>query len=206
MVFTAAFCSTALASNYEETMSKNIQKMYTLNSSSEFISLANQFQRVAAVEKKEWLPRYYASYCYVISTVLDEMTADEKNEKLDMAQQEMDVLKEQASNESEVYALQAFIYQLRITDMTKGMKYSGLANEALAVAEKLNPENPRVYYLRGTNKYYTPKIFGGGAEKAKPFFEKAAEKFKIFQPQNSLSPIWGKEQNEQMLASCLEEE
>ncbi len=206
MVFTAAFCSTALASNYEETMSKNIQKMYTLNSSSEFISLANQFQRVATVEKEEWLPRYYASYCYVISTVLDEMTADEKNEKLDMAQQEMDVLKEQASNESEVYALQAFIYQLRITDMTKGMKYSGLANEALAVAEKLNPENPRVYYLRGTNKYYTPKIFGGGAEKAKPFFEKAAEKFKIFQPQNSLSPIWGKEQNEQMLASCLEEE
>ena len=114
----------------------------------------------------------------------------------------MDVLKDMAPDESEVYALEAFLYQLRITDITKGMKYSSLKNEALAVAEKLNPENPRVYYLRGTNTYHTPKMFGGGAEKAKPQFEKAAEKFKAFHLQNSLAPNLEKKHNAQMLEEC----
>jgi hypothetical protein len=130
------------------------------------------------------------------------MSADEKHKKLDMAQKEMDVLLAKHSNESEIYTLQAFLYQLRITDMTKGMKYSSLANEALSVAEKINPENPRIYYLRGTNTFHTPKMFGGGAENAKPFFEKAAGLFKSFQPQNTLSPNWGKEHNYQMLEQC----
>jgi hypothetical protein len=198
-VLIAAFGSTALASNYEETMSKNIQKMYTLTSSSELVNLANQFQRIASVEKKEWLPRYYAAYCFITSTLFDEMSEDEKHQKLDMAQKEMDVLKGQAPDESEVYVLQAFLYQLRITDLSKGMKFSSLTNEALAVAEKLDSGNPRICYLRGTNIYYTPKMFGGGAEKAKPLFEKAAKMFETFQPGNPLYPSWGKQHNTQML-------
>ncbi|QGY43619.1 hypothetical protein GM418_08075 [Maribellus comscasis] len=204
-LFVAVYVSSTFASGYEETMGKNIEKMYKITSGPEMLSQANQFLRIASVEKDKWLPKYYASYCFVMSTVFGEMSADEKHQRLDMAQKEMDVLKEMASEESEVYALQAFIYQLRITDMTKGMKYSGLANEVLAVAEKLEPENPRVYYLRGMNTYHTPKMFGGGAEKAKPFFEKAAEKFEAFEAQNALSPNWGKEHNAQMLKSCQEE-
>ncbi|MCG6189026.1 hypothetical protein [Maribellus maritimus] len=204
-LFIAVYASSTFASGYKETMEKNIEKMYKITSGPEMLSQANQFLRIASVEKDKWLPRYYASYCFVMSTVFGEMSADEKHQRLDMAQNEMDVLKDMASEESEVYVLQAFIYQLRITDMTKGMKYSGLANEALAVAEKLDPENPRVYYLRGMNTYHTPKMFGGGAEKAKPFFEKATKKFEAFQALSSLSPTWGKEHNTQMLKSCLGE-
>lgn len=201
-ILIAAFGSSVFASNYEETMTRNVQKMYTLDSSSELVNLANQFQRIASAEKDEWLPRYYAAYCFIMSTTIGEMGADVKHQKLDMAQKEMDDLKVQVPDESEVYALQAFLYQLRITDMTKGMKYSGLANEALATAENLSPENPRIYYLRGTNTYHTPKMFGGGAEKAKPLFEKASEKFASFKPESTLFPDWGKEHNDYMLSQC----
>jgi hypothetical protein len=95
---------------------------------------------------------------------------------------------------------------MRITDMGKGMKYSGLASEALDQAEKLNPNNPRIYYVRGNNVYNTPKAFGGGKEKAKPLFEKSAGLFESQKPANAIEPAWGSEHNKQMLALCNSKE
>ncbi len=201
-ILLAIFGGSVLASNYEETMEKNIRKMYTLTTPADLVNMANQFQRIAGVEKDEWLPRYYAAYCFVTSTLYGELSEDEKHRKLDMAQTEMDILSERFPAESEIHVLQAFLYELRITDISKGMKYSGMANEELAQAEKMNPENPRIYYLRGTNTFHTPKMFGGGPESAKPLFEKAAAKFETFKLQNNLYPDWGKEHNIQMLSQC----
>jgi hypothetical protein len=119
-----------------------------------------------------------------------------------MAQKHLDMLEKQGIKESEIQALQAFVYQLRITDMAKGMKYSMLAGEQLDEAEKLNPNNPRIYYLRGMNIFHTPKSFGGGANNAKPLFEKAAALFKSQKPATALEPNWGEWHNNKMLAEC----
>jgi hypothetical protein len=130
------------------------------------------------------------------------MAAEDKHKLLDLAQVQMDILQKSFKKESEIFALQAFLYQMRITDMSKGFKYSSLASEALAEAEKLNPNNPRIYYLRGNNTFHTPKAFGGGKEKAKPMFEKAAGLFESQKPANTIEPAWGSEHNKQMLAEC----
>jgi hypothetical protein len=86
--------------------------------------------------------------------------------------------------------------------MSKGYKYSKLAGESIEKAEKLNPENPRVYYLRGSNTFHTPKFFGGGAENAKPDLEKAAHIFSTQKPANKLAPSWGEYHNQQLLNKC----
>jgi hypothetical protein len=130
------------------------------------------------------------------------MDADDTHKQLDKAQNIIDQLLKKKYNESEIYVLQTFIYQLRITDMSKGAKYSRKAAEAIAIAEKLNPVNPRVYYLRGSNTYHTPKFFGGGAEKAKPDLEKAAKMFETTEPKGTLLPSWGGDHNNHLLSQC----
>jgi len=197
-----AISATVFSVNYEETMKVNIQKLNTEFTTSGLTSLAGQFERIANAEPGKWQPRYYAAYCYVWATAISEMPAGDKHKLLDLAQAQMDILLKSVKNESEIFVLQAFLYQMRITDMGKGMKYSGLASEALDEAEKLNPNNPRIYYVRGNNVYNTPKAFGGGKEKAKPLFAKAAGLFEKQKPANAIEPAWGSEHNKQMLALC----
>jgi len=197
-----AIATTALSSKYEEAMKANIEKMYQLQTSEELQTLANQFERIGNAEASEWLPKYYAAYCFVRSTFFGEMDADTKHAQLDKAQKFIDELLKTNEKESEIYTLQALLFQLRITDMSKGAVYSQKAAKAIATAEKLNPENPRVYYLRGSNTFYTPKFFGGGAEKAKPDLEKAAQMFKNLESVNELMPGWGADHNQQLLVQC----
>lgn len=202
LVLTFFVSVNSFAASYEETMAANIQKMGNAKTVEDFTALANQFERIANAEPGKWHPRYYASLCYVTVVSRIEMKTDEKHKLLDLAQSQLDLLLKKFTSESEIYALQSFVYQLRITDMAKGFKYSGMANEYLDKAESLNPNNPRVYYLRGTNTFHTPKAFGGGKEKAKPLFAKAAALFESQKPANALEPAWGSEHNKQMLAMC----
>ena len=198
--------STVFSSKYEEAMKTNISRMYELTSSVELQSLANQFERIGNAEQDKWLPDYYSAYCFVRSTFFNNMKADDIHKQLDKAQSIIDELLKKNSEESEIYALQALVYQLRITDMSKGAKFSGKAAEAIAIAEKLNPMNPRVYYLRGSNTFHTPKSFGGGADKAKRDLEKASKMFETQKPENELTPTWGGNHNKQLLSQCSEEQ
>ena len=75
--------------------------------------------------------------------------------------------------------------------MMRSMKYSGLVRETVAKAQQLNPANPRACLVEANNVYYTPKMFGGGADKAKPLYEQAQAKFAAFVPAGPLAPNWG---------------
>lgn len=86
--------------------------------------------------------------------------------------------------------------------MSRGMKYSQKVYQTLDSAEKMNADNPRVYYLRGQNLFNTPKMFGGGQEAAKPNLVKAQELFDNQMVKNPLWPEWGKQDNKQLLSNC----
>ena len=66
---------------------------------------------------------------------------------------------------------------------------------------RLNPDNPRIYYLQGQSLFNTPPAFGGGKDKAKPLFEKAIALFKTDKPK-PLWPNWGLDATEDQLAKC----
>jgi hypothetical protein len=193
------------SSNYEEVMKTNIDNITGVKSFGEMNELASRFERIANAEQDKWLPGYYAAYCFVQSTFMEKMESEQVHQQLDKAQNHIDKLLKTYDEESEIYALQALVYQLRITDMSKGYKFSKMSNEALGLGEKLNPKNPRIYYLRGSNTFHTPKMFGGGAEKAKPYLEKAAEMFADEKPKNKLLPVWGSAHNNELLKMCTED-
>jgi hypothetical protein len=205
-LLTLLFSFPVFATNYEETMAVNLQKLATTRTVADFTTLANQFERIANAEPAKWHPRYYTAFCYVTAVSMNQLEADEIHKQLDIAQKHLDMLEKSGIKESEILALQAFVYQMRITDMGKGMKYSMQAGEKLDEAEKLNANNPRVYYLLGMNTFHTPKAFGGGKNKAKPLFEKAASLFKSQKPATALDPNWGEWHNNKMLAECNKDE
>jgi len=204
ILFLVAFNASVFASNYKEAMIQNIEKMNQSQNSSELLELADAFDRIAQKETGEWLPLYYAAYSNVSSTFFNQqLTVEEKTKIIDKAQLKLDEAKKKTETESEIYALQALIYQMRLsTDPTQGYKYSTLINEALGRAETLNTNNPRIFYLRGTTLFYTPSEYGGGPAVAKPMLEKASKLFAEADSTNQLMPNWGAFHNNMVLEQC----
>jgi cytochrome c-type biogenesis protein CcmH/NrfG len=87
----------------------------------------------------------------------------------------------------------------------RGQTYSAKANGAFQTAIKLNPENPRPYYMQGTTVLYTPEEFGGGKKAAQPLFEQAMKLFEKSNTESGLMPSWGKEDCERYLEDCKKE-
>ncbi|HAH24056.1 MAG TPA: hypothetical protein DCL77_09925 [Prolixibacteraceae bacterium] len=191
---------------YQKAMSQSIEKLFQATTIPEYVEIANQFERITQTEKTEWLPLYYASYAYIMISFQEPDNA-KKDAYLDQAQKDLDKAMAIAPNESELYMLQGFLYPSRINidPMTRGMQYIGKMNTTLDKALELNPDNPRVYYLRATMTFHMPEAYGGGAAKALPFYKTAEEKFNLFKPKTDLSPNWGKESNEIELKSVLEQ-
>ena len=74
------------------------------------------------------------------------------------------------------------------------------------VKKEINPDNPRMYYLQGTSKFFTPKAFGGGKKAALPYFEKAETLFAKEPGGDITKPYWGKQANTYFLAQCKVED
>lgn len=197
-IFTVA---NAAENKYFEAMSKAVEYQKSASTIESFLESANTFERISQMEKTEWLPLYYAAHCYIIVSFM-EQEVTKKDAILDKAQLFLDKAFQLAPDESELFALQAFLYPSRITvdPMGRGMEYMGKMNQALDDAIRLNPENPRSYYLRAVTILNMPESFGGGATAALPIFEVAKQKFENFKPKSSIAPNWGKEQNEQEMA------
>ncbi len=159
--------------------------------------LANNFERISNAETDKWHPLYYASLCYIyMSFKSDE--AQTKDAYLAKAQLDLDKAFEIYPDESELFALQGYLYQaiLQVNPNERGSEYFVLAGDALNQAMQLNPDNPRVYYLIGVNLLNAPKSVGGGTEAACQFFKTGIEKFPNYAPDHVLSPTWGGEENQ----------
>jgi len=201
LLFSVGFANDA----YQKAMSQSIEKLFQAKTIPEYVEVANQFERISQIEKAEWLPQYYASFAYIMISFQETENA-KKDQYLDQAQKYLDQAMAIESNESELYMLQGFLYPSRITidPMTRGMIYMGKMNDSLDKALALNPDNPRVYYLRATMTYHMPEAYGGGAANALPLYQMAAEKFQIFKAKTEISPNWGKELNDAELKKIQE--
>ena len=158
--------------------------------------VASALERIALSNPTEWLPAYHAAYYN--SQVF--WRAGKKG--CDACLDQMDkflTTAEKLDNNSEVLALRANYYQAKLQGSPMLAPYYGpKASNILEVALTEDPNNPRALLLMGQNLFYTPAMFGGGADKAKPFLEKASKIFAAADTAPTILPSWGKYMSDQM--------
>jgi hypothetical protein len=197
------FCSLALSAQsakYLDAMKKNLALFDSAKTSADYQALANSFERIGDAEKTQWLPYYYAGL------VLATDGWNDPNVDKDANSTRINTLCDKAAaldNNSEIYALRnmSATQQMMVDPQTRWQTYGVQATKDIEEGLKLNPDNPRLYYLRGESIFNTPPAFGGGKDKAKPVFEKALVLFKTEKPK-PLYPNWGMQRTEEQLAKC----
>jgi hypothetical protein len=174
----------------------------------QYLSATNRFKLIAKQNPQYWLANYYAALSLAIVS-FQEPDNDNKDPMLDEADAFFMKIKSLDSTNDEVAVLGGLLAQARLSVAPESRhgKYGSMANIYFATAKKLNPDNPRIYYLQGNFLFYIPKVMGGGAEKALPLFQKAGELF-ADDPSCMLrdidTPYWGKEINDYMIQQCKE--
>ena len=185
----------AQSEKYVKAMEALVSAVDTTHSQDGLTELDNSFERIATAEKTQWLPFYYAALCNInkANMYYQAQEVDKIDPLMDKAEPMLTKAEELEKNNSEIFCLKKMLNtgKMMADPMNRYMTYGPAATEALETAEGLNPENPRVYLLKGIDKFYTPEQFGGSKTEAKKLFEEANKKFEAFKPASSIHPSWG---------------
>ena len=208
VVFIFTLAGFGQSEKYTLAMKDNIAALDTSRDITSLKDLSASFERIGDAEKTQWLPYYYAALAQVnagnfiyIANVSNPAELKNLDALADKADQMISKAEELQKDNSEIYAVKKMISSLRmmVDPMNRFMTYGPKAQEALDVAKKLNPENPRIYLLEGQDKYFTPEQFGGSKTEAKKLFEQALLKYDSFKPATELDPNWGKNTTQYLL-------
>ena len=200
LLFTTFF-SQAQNADYIRVMTETAAKWEGIRGPEEMQALANSYERISQVASEEWLPRYYASYMYVIKSFNIEKG---KDDILDKAQEHLDAALNLGGDESEIAALQSFLHlgRLVVNTMMRGMTYSGKVEAAAEKAIQLNEANPRGHYILAIYYEGMPSFIGGGMDAACPHFQDAKKHYEAYEPASELHPTWGKDETFRKLGAC----
>ena len=125
-----------------------------------------------------------ANYRIALSANLTKQD-DKAGDALDESMSQLELLNKQQPSNVEVKALLAQVYGYKIAlNPIKGMYYGPKAQNMLAQAEELDPNNPRVLLIKGISAANTPTIFGGSEEEALLAFGQAISAYEDDQYSN----------------------
>ncbi len=200
LLCSAMLAALAQSDKYAAVMQKNIALLDAAKTAADLQDVAASFARVGDAEKTQWLPYYYAALAQTRIGWMPEVKDKDANaEKIKSFLAKAESIEKNA----ELYAIENMVatQQMLVDPQTRWQTNGMEAAAALQSGLKLDPNNPRLYYLQGESLFGTPEQFGGGKDKAKPVFEKAVALFKAAQPK-PLYPTWGRQQAEEKLAQC----
>ena len=184
----------AQSAKYESAMKSNISQLDSLMVKSNYVELANNFTRIGDAEKTQWLPYYYASYCYTMDALRDQ-DVSKKDPIADKADSSISkAVTILGKDNSETSLIKAMIATVRMTvdPQNRYQKYGAVLTDNLQKSETLDPTNPRPILFEAESKYYTPEAYGGSKDVAKKLLDKAKTLFDNFKPESDISPNWGR--------------
>lgn len=183
--------------------SENMQKAFALWEAGKNTEASAVFERIASVEKENWLPNYYIALVNT-TTAFETKDKDKVSNLLAKAQNVMD--KEIALNpeNAELLVLQAMIHTAWIVfdPMTNGMKLSGKVMELYGKAEEIAPNNPRVVLNKAEFEIGSAQFFGTDIQSLCAQIAKSIELFATFKPETAFSPNWGLERAQEAAKNC----
>jgi hypothetical protein len=183
---------------YETEMEKALNEFSSSKTADEMEKVAQHFDRIAKVDKENWLPLYYSIFVRTLNAFNMEKEAAIK--KVNELEGQYSTLETLDGDQSEILTLRGLFRTVKVAKdpMTYGMSLSGAIIKDYDEALKINPNNPRAMYLMaqynmGGAQFWgkDPKDYCGPVEKAKTLFP--AEN-----PANFL-PNWGEQQVDEIL-------
>jgi len=194
------FCSAVFGQGkFEEGMGKALG----IWKSGQATEASAQFERIASVEKSNWLPNYYVA---MINTV--EAFKPENREKatslIEKGQNALNMAKLVSPNNDEINVMQALIYTAILVQdpMTNGMKYSPLAISEYQKALAINPNNPRAVFGKAEFELGGAKWTGADTKPLCAEINRSLELFANFKPETVFHPNWGLDRAQQVAANC----
>lgn len=167
------------------------------------MAASNKFDLTAARWSGQWAANYYAAWSDAFIS-LNEKDAARKDQLLDLADKYVEKMNSINGASDESMVLTAYVAYARflVDPPNRWKKYLDLMNTNLDKAKKTNPDNPRIYYLQGIPLFSRPKLYGGGKDVAKPYFEKAKALFAKQNTADITKPFWGDKDNADYLEKC----
>ncbi len=155
------------------------------------------FERLLSDSTYPWLIHYYIGYADM-RIVTYYFSKEDKDKALEYVNDGVKHLKasiELNGDFAESYSLLSSLYGDKIgIKPLLGMTLGPKSGAAQGKAFELDPQNPRSHLIAGESAYYTPKLFGGGKEKARKHLHQAAEYFTTYRPEKEIYPSWGQEE------------
>lgn len=186
-------------SQYEQGMGKAMQ-LWGAGKDTEAIAT---FERIASVEKTNWLPNYYIAF---INTIDAFQTKDKEKATalITKAQDAIDNATLISPSNSEIMVVQAMIYTAILVQdpMTNGQKYSALAMEQYNKALVIDPKNPRVLFSKAEFEIGGAKYWGTDTKPMCAAIAKSIELFANFKPETPFHPSWGLDRAQEKLKEC----
>lgn len=202
LLLAVVFTAGAQSAQYESAMTKQVALLddSTSYTPAKLTEIANTFERIAAAEKSQWLPYYYAAYSQVMAALI-EQNKDKVDAIVDKVDANLAKVDELSANNDEGACIKslAATARLMVDPQSRGMQYGMLSAQELQKAQAANANNPRVYLLQGQSLFYTPEQFGGSKARAKEKFQTAIEKYSSFKPASKLAPHWGEKHAKDLL-------
>lgn len=192
--------------NYEKAMKEALDKMNQTSSIDERQLVANQFDRIADVEKENWLPVYHAAYVRVLMAAMEQDTKM-KDTYLDAAQLNLDEVEKMDHDAAERLALQGFLIMIRMSvDPSRGMELGQECAMMLHQAYAMNSQNPRAVLILGQFKHGSAQYMGEDTSEACAMFDEALQLLDQTQTDASAGflPNWGKDLSLTMQKQCQE--
>lgn len=188
---------------YVEAMQKNIKSIYEARDIDSYQQSVNAFERISSAEKSRWEPLYYIAFGNVMMANISQ-DKQKKDAYLDRAMEVIVLAKSIRENESEIFALEGFVYMIRVTvdPQTRGMEFAPQAMMTFNRALSINPENPRALALLAQMQFGTAQFFGSPTTEACAINSKALDKFDTFKPESVLAPVWGRQMAQSMKGRC----
>jgi tetratricopeptide (TPR) repeat protein len=187
---------------YLSAMKKNVSYLDTIEAEADYAKAMHVFERIAKVEKSEWLPNYYIAFCagVLAGKEKDNNLAEELTDKAEAYLAIADSLSPQ---NSEIYVMKAQIAftQIKVNVMERGMKNTMQASRYLTQALQYDNQNPRAYLMAGMGKFVMPEQVGGNKKAACELFTQADVLLKK-SPKDTIMPHWGIEESTNMLSKC----
>ncbi len=184
---------------FDQGMKKALQTWKNGNSTEALV----QFEKIASVEKTNWLPNYYIA---LINTTqaFGEQDKTKMLSLIESAQKAQDFCNDLAMDNPEVLVMQAMIHTASIVydPMTNGQKLSGDVMYILNKAYKIAPENPRVVFQKASFEIGMAQYFGQDTKPMCAQIEKSIELFATFKPETAFHPSWGLDKAQEAVKAC----